>query len=240
MKVVCNLQVLSVEGRGEKSNAKWVRTRVEVDKHIVVPDLSNLTIPSPDQFLEDYISDLSTTSLDQTKPLWEFHLLNLRTSESESVAIFRCHHSLGDGVSLISLLMACSRKSSDPTSLPTIPNKKNPTDLNHENHHRWCFGDVLGLFVRFVVFVRMVWNTIVDLFWFTATSSSWLKDTVTPISGKEGVQFNKKRFVHTTLLMEDVKRVKCAANAVIFDIYPFLFHYCMLITTQELINIGFA
>lgn len=221
------LQIIGVEGRGsKKSNTKWVRTRVEVDKHIVVPDLSNLKIASPDRFLEDYISDLSTTSLDRTRPLWEFHVLNLRTSEAESVAIFRCHHSLGDGVSLMSLLMACSRKNSDPNSLPTIPEKKIPTDHNNnENHHR-CVKDLLGIFVRFMLFTTMIWNTVVDLFWFTATSSSWLKDTMTPISGKEGVQFKKKRFVHTTLLMEDVKCVKRAANGVIFAIYPLLFRYC--------------
>lgn len=213
-----SLQVMDTEGRGAREgNGKWVRTRVELEKHIIVPDISNITITSPDRFLEDYISDLSATTLDFTKPLWEFHVINLPTTEAESVVILLCHHSIGDGVSLMSLLLSCFRKTSDPNSLPTIPNK---TNLFADRRRvglcssTGTVGDVLGLLVRFAMLVGMLWNTFMDVFSFTATSSSWLKDTVTPISVKKGMPFTKKRFVHKTLFMEDIKCIKYAMNVV--------------------------
>ncbi|XWS50363.1 hypothetical protein CRYUN_Cryun12cG0081600 [Craigia yunnanensis] len=69
---------------------------------------------SPSQFIEDYVS----------KSLWELHLLNLKTPEAEAVIIWQIHHSIGDGMSLVSLLFACFRKSSDLEALLTIPKQK--------------------------------------------------------------------------------------------------------------------
>lgn len=58
--------------------------------------------------------------MDKSKPLWEFHLLKMKTSHTESVAVARFHHSLGDGMSLMSLLLACTRKTCDLEAFPTF------------------------------------------------------------------------------------------------------------------------
>ncbi|CAI0541439.1 unnamed protein product [Linum tenue] len=113
--------------RGRK--LRWEKTMVELDDHIIIPNLDDddgdgeIFTTSPDSAVEDYISRLSTFPMDVTKPLWELHILNVKTRDAESLFVFKIHHSIGDGASLISLLLACARKSSDPNALPSVPVK---------------------------------------------------------------------------------------------------------------------
>ncbi|KAG5409347.1 hypothetical protein IGI04_005666, partial [Brassica rapa subsp. trilocularis] len=108
---------------GKKGKPRWVRTKVRVEEHVIVPDIEPNT-ENPDQYLEDYISKLTTVPLDLSKPLWEIHVLCLKTSNAESIGILKIHHSLGDGMSLMSLFLACTRKTSDPEALPTVAVQK--------------------------------------------------------------------------------------------------------------------
>lgn len=190
-----------------------MESEVTVNDHIVIPDVSGIkTVTEADQFVEDYISDLSTTRLDFVRPLWDVHVLNVKTSEAESVAIIRIHHSIGDGVSLVSLLLASFRKSSDPSSLPTIPTKgSGSADARVRNG--WV-GFVWVFLYGLVTMVSVIWNTFVDTLGFLATSHG-LKDTDTLIKGREGCELKKKRFVHKTVLLADVKAVKRAIDGVI-------------------------
>ncbi|KAK9279245.1 hypothetical protein L1049_012923 [Liquidambar formosana] len=160
---------------------------------------------SPEKFVEDYISNLSKTTIDKSKPLWDLHLLNVKTSEAEAVGIFRIHHSLGDGTSLMSLLLDCTRKMSDPEALPTVPVKKKPALCNSSGF--WHY------FLAFWSVFRLLWNTLVDVLMFMATAL-FLKDTKTPLEGPPGVEFTPRRFVHRTVSLDDMKLVKNALNAV--------------------------
>ncbi|KAF3579223.1 hypothetical protein DY000_02028989 [Brassica cretica] len=105
----------------DKKNGKavWVPVSVRVEDHVVVPDLDHSNIENPDEFIADYTSHLANNPMDMSRPLWEFHVLNIKTSNAESFGIGKFHHSLGDGMSLISLLYASSRKTSDPDAFPT-------------------------------------------------------------------------------------------------------------------------
>ncbi|KAK4489662.1 hypothetical protein RD792_005474 [Penstemon davidsonii] len=114
------------------NNMSWKRINADINNHVITPSMDPNT-ESPDKFVEDYASWLSTIPMDLTKPLWEVHILNLQTSDANSTAIFKFHHSIGDGVSLISFLLACARKTSDPESFPTIPFKKQKI-ITHNDH----------------------------------------------------------------------------------------------------------
>ncbi|KAF8116826.1 hypothetical protein N665_0014s0088 [Sinapis alba] len=109
--------------KGKKGKPRWVRTEVRVEDHVIIPDIDP-NIENPDQYLEDYISKLTTVPMDFSKPLWEIHLLCLKTSNAESIGLLKIHHSLGDGMSLMSLFLACTRKTSDPEALPTVAVQK--------------------------------------------------------------------------------------------------------------------
>ncbi|KAM3319819.1 hypothetical protein P3S67_007019 [Capsicum chacoense] len=193
----------------KKGARKWVKTTVNVEDHLVCPDLDP-DMDSPDVFLENYTSSLTTTPLDMTKPLWEVHILNVKTSEADGVGILKLHHSIGDGISIISLILACTRKASDPEALPTIPssNKKEKKDK-------------AGCFSRFCYYVwfsfMLFWNTIVDVVMFLATIM-FLKDTDTPMKGGAGVGDSPKRLVHRTISLDDMKLVKNALNLTINDV----------------------
>ena len=129
---------------------RWTQTIIDLDNHIVVPEIDPKT-EYPERFVEDYISNMTKTPLDISKPLWEFHLLNIKTSNAKSIGIFRIHHSLGDGTSLISLLIAVTRKTSDPNSLPTVPT----------SHKRDDHGG--SFFLSIWWWLCLIWNTVVDI-----------------------------------------------------------------------------
>ncbi|XP_025012691.2 wax ester synthase/diacylglycerol acyltransferase 11 [Ricinus communis] len=196
---------LVVSGR----RMKWKPTTVNLQDHIIIPNLDP-NMDSPDQFIEDYISHLTTMPLDLSKPLWELHLLNLRTSNAEAIGVFRMHHSIGDGASLMSLLLACTRKTSDPDSLPTIPVQKRAGSGSSPGGFWWFF-------IAIWLVLRIIWNTFVDLILFSATIL-FLKDTKTALKGSSGVDLKPKRLVYRTISMDDIKLVKNKMNITINDV----------------------
>lgn len=183
---------------------KWVPTTVNIDNHVIVPNLDEENIDSPDKFVEDYASNLSQKGIKMSIPMWDFHFLNIKTSDAESVAILRVHHSLGDGTSLMSLLLACTRKVSDPKELPTIPSVAK----------RSSAGSNSSSFMKLWLVVLLFWNTLVDVLMFMATALMFLKDTKTPLKGLRENGFGYRRFVHRSVSLDDVKLVKKAMNTV--------------------------
>lgn len=205
--------------KGRKT--RWVQTTIDLDNHIIVPQIDSKP-DYPDRFVEDYISNFTKTPLDISKPLWELHLLNIKTSTAESVGIFRIHHSLGDGTSLISLLIAGTRKTSDPNALPTIPttNKKNVSVSNT----RRC-STLVSFWMSVLSGFSLIWNTIVDVL-FLVLTILFFKDTHTPLKGSHGVELNTKKFVHRTIRMDDIKLVKTEMKTVISSSSLHLSHSC--------------
>ncbi|GAB2249780.1 hypothetical protein Droror1_Dr00013139 [Drosera rotundifolia] len=186
----------------------WIRTKVNVEDHIIVPTLDP-NMDNSDQFVEDYVSDMTKTSLDPTKPLWELHILNIKTSNAESLGVFKIHHSLGDGMSLISLLLACTRKSSNPEELPSIPTAKSTSSSDKGGPYR-CL-----IFVWLIL--RLIWNTLIHFGLFVATAL-FLTDTDTPIKGGKGVERSPKRIVHRIVCLDDIKLVKNEMNVTVNDV----------------------
>ncbi|KAI3681847.1 hypothetical protein L6452_36652 [Arctium lappa] len=214
-----SLQVVDDKNGG---TMKWVPTNVNLRDHIIIPTIPQTLDSSPDQFLQDYVHNLSKTSIDASKPMWEIHLLNLETSDAAAVVIFRIHHSLGDGTSLMSLLLACTRQISNPDAVPTIPTRKDSGWFSY--YSSMCSGGGGGgswwwwrwLMTVWMV-MRLVWNTVVDMTCFMATAV-FLKDTETPLKAPAGAEFTPRRFVYRTVSLDDVKFVKNAMNMTINDV----------------------
>ena len=197
------MEQLPDEKRG--GELKWVRTVVDLDNHVKVPTLDP-NMDSPDMFVEDYVSNLSKTGISMSIPMWDLHLLNIKTSDAESVGVLRVHHSLGDGTSLMTLFMSCTRKLSDPEALPSLP-------MNKKKKHGGSSGGFLQYFIKLFSVLLIYWNTFVDVVMFFITTF-YLDDTKTPLKGPLGVASTPRRIVHRTLSLEDVKLVKNAMNAV--------------------------
>ncbi|KAG2625884.1 O-acyltransferase WSD1-like isoform X2 [Panicum virgatum] len=199
---------------------RWVRTTVNLDDHIIVPCLDPAaTSANPDQALEDYLSSLSTAPMDHSRPLWELHVLDFPTSEAVSAVVVRMHHSLGDGVSLLSLLIACTRSAAGPARLPELPSapprRAGPV---HARPRPPLSAGLAALALWLWSYVVLAWHTAVDVLCFVATA--WfLRDPRTPLmAASEGVEFRRKRFVHRTLSLDDVKFVKNAMKCTVNDV----------------------
>ncbi|KAK6257884.1 hypothetical protein QUC31_001343 [Theobroma cacao] len=203
-----SVQVADENNGGE---LKWVQTEVDVEKHVIVPkvDEEMASQGAADKFIEDYIANMSKTKISMSIPMWDCHILNLKSSDAESVLVLRVHHSLGDGTSLMSLLISCSRKLSDPLALPTFPTmKKKPIATT-----TWlCF------WIKLWSFFLLIWNTLVDML-VCVTTSYFYKDTPTPLKPpSRSVACTPRRIVHRTFSLDDVKLVKNATNTTVNDV----------------------
>lgn len=200
-----------VKDRTVGGKNRWMQVSVNMEDHVIVPNLDS-DMEHADQFVRDYISNLTTSPLDLSKPLWEVHILNVKTSDAEAVAVIRIHHSMGDGASLMSLLLACTRKTSDPDALPSVPTKR-----KWEGRSSSDSGVFWKLLLAIWSAITLIGNTLVDLVLFLATVLV-LKDTKTPIKGPLGVELTTKRFVHRTVSLDHIKHVKNAMNMTINDV----------------------
>ncbi|TXG47762.1 hypothetical protein EZV62_027056 [Acer yangbiense] len=205
-----DMQVMDENSRG----LKWVPTTVDLDNHVLVPKFEPNNIHNPDKIVEDYVSNLSKSTIKMSIPMWDLHLLNLKTSYAESTAVLRIHHSLGDGTSLMSLFLASSRKVSDPQTLPTLPMMKKANSSTKSS------GGFLGnYFIKLWLVLSLFWNTSVDVSKFLATVFMFLKDTETPLKGGLGNgATTSRRFVHRMVSLDDVTLVKNAMNTTINDV----------------------
>ncbi|CAN6295050.1 unnamed protein product [Urochloa humidicola] len=210
---------------------RWVRTTVNLDDHIIVPDLDPAAIAAdPDRALEDYVASLSTLPMDQSRPLWELHVLDFPTSEAASAAVFRIHHALGDGASLVSLLLACTRSASDPDAPPAMPASVPAAAASSGARRRrarpvygapprpaWSAG-AMALAAWAVSCVLLAWHTAVDVARFVAMALGFVRDPPTLFAGVKGVESRRKRFVMRTFSLDDVKLVKHALGCTVNDV----------------------
>ncbi|OMO77501.1 hypothetical protein COLO4_25142 [Corchorus olitorius] len=204
----------SVQVADEKNGGelKWVQTKVELENHVIIVPMDegdDMEPKAADKFVEDYISNLTKTNLSMSNyskniPMWDCHILNLKTSdEAKSHVVMRVHHSLGDGTSLMSLLLSFSPKLSDPLSFPTFPA---PTKKPIPSPTSTLFGACIKIWSIFLLF----WNTLVDVLMCVATTY-FLKDTQTPLKApSSAVAFTSRRIVRRTFSLADVKFVKNA------------------------------
>ncbi|XP_031495049.1 wax ester synthase/diacylglycerol acyltransferase 11-like [Nymphaea colorata] len=187
---------------------KWIRTKVCIPDHIVMPPLEEGKELPPD-FVEAYVGKITGIPLDKSKPLWELHLLNGKTQDAEATAVLKVHHSLGDGISLLSLLLACTRKVSDPESLPTIPRPRRRGSERKQG--------LLSFLAGLWLLLQVMWYSFIDCFLLMATALFY-KDTNNPIKGSKGMQSRPKLIVHSTLSLDDIKLVKHAVSGTVNDV----------------------
>jgi hypothetical protein len=142
---------------------------VKVEDHIVVPMLDPVAVAAnPDQSVEDYVASLFTLPMDRSRPLWEFHFLDFPTSDAMSTAVFRVHHSLGDGMSLLTLLMSSTRSAADPSRLPAMPTPPARSGDIYARPRPPRSAGVLAFIAWLWSFVVLAWHTVVDVTLFVA------------------------------------------------------------------------
>ncbi|TVU46690.1 hypothetical protein EJB05_06240, partial [Eragrostis curvula] len=199
----------SIQVTDKDDTPRWVPTAVNIDDHIVVPRLDN---DDPDKAVEDYLSSLSTLPMDHMRPPWEFHFLDVRTSEAASTVALRVHHALADGMSLITLLVSSSRSAADPAKpAPAPPPPASRTGAIYAPPRS------ASLVWSIWSYLLLAWHTLVDVAAFVATIF-FLRDPHTLFKRADhGEPHRRMRFVHRSLSLDDVKFVKNAMNCMDVD-----------------------
>ncbi|XP_066315101.1 wax ester synthase/diacylglycerol acyltransferase 11-like isoform X2 [Miscanthus floridulus] len=212
----CSIQVTDEFKDG---NPRWVRATVNLDDHVVVPGLDpDAVAADPDQAVEDYVASLSTLPMDRSRPLWEFHFLDFPTSEAAATVAVRVHHSLADGMSLLTLLMACTRSAADPTRLPAMPPPPARSGPVFARPRPPASAGALPFALWLWSYVVLAWHTVEDVVAFVAMIL-FVSDPHTLFKRTGGSDLRRrKRFVHTTLSLDDVKFVKNAMKCTVNDV----------------------
>ena len=86
----------------------------DIDNHV-----SHVALPAPggDTALRNMVSELMSTPLDFTKPLWQIHVID--GHDQGSVVLARIHHCIGDGIALVRVMLSLTDAS--PHARPTRP-----------------------------------------------------------------------------------------------------------------------
>lgn len=104
-----------VESRLGLGSPRW-----EFDTHFNIANhLHRIALPAPgdQQALQALVSDLMSTPLDFSKPLWQYHLVE--GYQGGSVLVCRLHHCIADGIALMRVLL--STTDPDPDTVWTPP-----------------------------------------------------------------------------------------------------------------------
>lgn len=81
----------------------------DLDWHV---RLSALPGRADQKALERFVSNLASSPLDKTKPLWQFHLVE--KYHGGSALVSRIHHSYADGIALVQVLLSLTDTSANP------------------------------------------------------------------------------------------------------------------------------
>ncbi|KAL4281533.1 hypothetical protein GQ457_03G003110 [Hibiscus cannabinus] len=217
--------------RDDNGSEHWRRTQVDIDRHVIV---FNNRLDKSGRFIDEtgtqafsfneeeeeeeeemavnqYVADLSVSSpLSTDKPLWELHLLM-----AHKCVVFRIHHALGDGISMMSMLMATCRRASDENALPLMVPDKTGVSKGKRKRRFWFWFWLLGALSEFL---KMAWFTLVYVMEFSLRVCL-VRDRKTVISGGDGVELWPRKMVTAKFLLQDMKTVKKAIpNTTINDV----------------------
>ncbi|MCE2914030.1 MAG: wax ester/triacylglycerol synthase family O-acyltransferase [Rubrivivax sp.] len=97
----------------DAAGATWVEdTDFDIARHVLPAVLEPAAGQSEREALQSLCGHLSSTPLDPTRPLWQFHLIE--HYEGGSALIARIHHCIADGIALISVMMSITDGGADP------------------------------------------------------------------------------------------------------------------------------
>ncbi|KAI3922588.1 hypothetical protein MKX01_006277 [Papaver californicum] len=161
---------------GKNGEKHWKKVTVNLDEHVKFPLFEQgLPVECYDEYLEEYLSKIAMERLPQSRPLWEIYIFKYPTSNAAGTTVFKLHHALGDGYSLMGALFSCLQRYDNPSLPLTFPKIRSDDYMNKKK-------SALELFSLFK-------NTIADFSW-SLLKGNMLEDHASPIrSAKEGVEF---------------------------------------------------
>ncbi|XP_057546395.1 wax ester synthase/diacylglycerol acyltransferase 4-like [Amaranthus tricolor] len=192
-----------------KGREFWRKTHVNIDDHFIIhhnnqnpisDQSSNNEEHDHDDKINAILADFAVSSpLSTKKPLWEFHII----SELKCM-IFRFHHALGDGITLMSMFLASCKRFDENGGI----------ELKQEDKVKERKKKKKGI----LRILKTVWWSNIYVMKFTGRSL-WVKDKNTVFSGGDGVELWPRMVATAKFDLQDMKIVKRAVpGATINDV----------------------
>ncbi|KAK7271784.1 hypothetical protein RJT34_27971 [Clitoria ternatea] len=225
-----NTRFSSIMIKDKDGEKKWKKVEVKLEEHINVP-----TFPSGksskylyDEHVDEYMSRIAMEHLAQDRPLWEIHIIKYPTSGAAGTLIFKLHHALGDGYSLMGALLSCLKRADD-SSLPfTLPSTQRPKPIfNKTNKAPLKFKRLPSLF-------SIAFRTISEFGW-SMLKSSFIEDDPTPIrSCAEDIKLRHVTISNVSFSLDHFKEIKSKLGVSINDVIAGLLFFGIRLYMQEM------
>jgi hypothetical protein len=198
---------------------------VNLEEHVKIPKFPKTRDSSScelyDNYLNDYVTSILTSRTPQDKPLWEIHLIKYPTTNAASTIIFKLHHALGDGYSLMSALLSCLQRVDDP-SLPLSFPSRPQLDSKYAKK---------GLFKKLFLNISSFFSSISD-FGSSLIKTRMIEDDITPIrSGYEGTESMPFTLSNISLSLDHLKEIKSKLGVV--SLTSYIDHFKLLPLSQN-------
>ncbi|KAM7498099.1 hypothetical protein LguiA_022513 [Lonicera macranthoides] len=188
---------------------KWKKVDVKFNEHIIVPVFpQGMSLDFYDEQLNDYLSKIAMDPFPQGQPLWQIHFVKYPTNNAHGNLIFKLHHALGDGYSLIGVLLSCLQRVDNPFLPLTFPSRQSNSKSSGGG----------GRFDRVTKVFSGFFNTMLDFGW-SFVKSSVMEDDISPIrSGDMEVEFRPMNITTVSLSLDHIKQIKAKLGVTINDV----------------------
>lgn len=192
----------------KKGVKKWKKVEVNLENHINIPKHpEGLSIEEYDDCFDKYLTKIAMDPLPQDRPLWEIHITKYPTSKAAGNLIFKLHHALGDGFSLMGALLSCLERADNPSLPLTFPSFQPSSTAK---------TTAMGLIGCITRKLSPIYNTTRDFGW-SVLKSSLIADDKTPIrSGEDAVELRPIKISTVALSLDQIAKIKTTLEAVSF------------------------
>ncbi|EEF44413.1 conserved hypothetical protein [Ricinus communis] len=196
----CNL----ASGYEQQRRKALEEVEVKLENHVKVPFFpTGMSSNSNDDYLDDYLSKIPMEELPKHQPLWEVHIVKYQTTIAACNVIFKLHHSLGDGFTLMGALLSCLQRADNPSIPLSFPSAQLHTQTQGNTNNNIGRNIVTKI-------LSSVCNILSDF----CLRSGLIKDDKSPIkSGHPGVEFLPVSIVTMSFSLDYIKQIKTKHGA---------------------------
>ncbi|KAL7086904.1 hypothetical protein ACP275_13G031700 [Erythranthe tilingii] len=202
-----NPRFSSLMVKDKNGKKHWKKVEVDIQEHIKIPNFPRGKSPEfYEDCLSEYLSKISLEQFPESRALWEFHIINYPTKFAAGNLVFKLHHSLGDGYSLMGAVLSCSQRADNPQLPLTFPLLNNKKSKSRK----------INIFRNNIL--SRAFDSVYDFGW-SVLKSTVLEDDKTPIrSGDDGVEFRPTTITTMVFSVDQIKKVKASLHVTINDV----------------------
>ncbi|XP_056698723.1 wax ester synthase/diacylglycerol acyltransferase 7 [Spinacia oleracea] len=189
----------------------WKKVEININDHVKVPIITkDLSTEEYSTVYDDYISELAINEIALDKPLWELHIFNYPTKSASATLIFKFHHAIGDGTSLMGIVLSCIQRSDDHSKPLTFP--AGTTSRENKHTHKTIMKVIN-------IVPKLMASTFYSFYDFgESLRLLYSEDDRTPIRSGDTDINHHYSLCRVDLSLIDVKRIKTTLGVTVNDV----------------------